>query len=219
MRRLVIASLVMLVAAGTSTAIELSCGACRENCGRKNAKYRSSYLRAPFTYHDRVGKCEERECGDCQSGGIFIGVPGRNGNFNVRWYWQSRFDPDYYAALLLNNQSTSGWLMPDIRAGDVYVDGVRITRTQEEPNPWRVFVREWYPIGCAALRPAECRHRACREFLKNLRKCALLVDSISCDLENERRYVEAQNLCEEMFPERRPVSSPSIGPELKFPVR
>lgn len=215
---MVIASLLTLVAVGTSTAIELSCGACRENCGRKNAKYRGSYQKPPFTYHDRVGKCEERECGDCQSGGTFIGVPGRSGGFNVRWYWQSRFDPDYYAALLLHNQSTSGWLMPDIRVGDVYVDGVRITRTQKEPNPMRVFVREWFPRECSEY-PNECMRRACREFLRNLRKCARLDDSISCDLKNERGFVEAQDLCEEMYRLKRPVSSPSIGPDLKFPVR
>ena len=187
----------LLAIPAPSQAIELTCGACRENCKIKYSKYAQNAQKRPYRYFELKHDCFYEECGAC-SNGESVKVPNsHNGKYNVRWYFQAPSNPGKPVRPLPQAWGTSGVPPIDIRLGDVYVDGNLVERVASEPTRSRGYFSD-LPVDCEAMTSwHQCTIDVCKEYQRGLRECARLDDRILCDWENVYRMHLGGRHCRE----------------------
>ncbi|MCY4593988.1 MAG: hypothetical protein OXC19_04230 [Bryobacterales bacterium] len=186
--------LALLVFAGSTFAIELTCGACREDCRAKHAKHWNE--KRPYKFYDLSAECETAECGACCNGEL-VKTPSPNGKYFVAWWYEDPLNPGQRVRPLPPSWSTSGRRPSDIRLGDVYKDGNLVERVVWKPNTGRGYF-DLERRDCENnpyLHP--CQVEVCKQSQKRLRVCESLADRIECDSKNLQEAIKGGRYCRE----------------------
>ena len=174
--------------------IDLTCGACWEHCARQTEYFAKDW--SEIDWKERNGRwvgqwqCYEEQCGACING-KFVRTRNIFGRYTGGSQIEDPTNPGSHVHPLPHIYGTEGFSPPDIREGDVYVDGKLAKRVTPHRAWWRPYIR----FRLCSLEPTECRRNACVEFKKHKEECGGLADQVDCVMKYENRLLAMSRAC------------------------
>ncbi len=167
--------------------IDLTCGACWDHCARTTKSFARDW--SEIGSKERHGRwvrqwqCYEEQCGAC--------INGKYVRYTGGYQIEDPANPGVHVHPLPHIYGTGGFSPPDIREGDVYLDGKLAKRVTPNRAWWRPYIR----FRVCSVEPTECRRNACVEFAKHKEECGGLEDQVDCVVSGEIRLLAMSRAC------------------------